>query len=864
MATTFTAEEVEAAVEQFLLSAISVPTTKTGARDVLTLKTGVYDLLTTALLLRPESYFYVIYLARNRLAGLLQQQIDDLTSITGIAPNSTRPAKKINSTTDLANAQAALLDLTAGLNSRTSGVRGSLGPSVDRFSRSVSGFVSGELTKNVVVAGNVTPTGEEIRSTISATWSRAIVQHEHIVELATNIANALSALESVKLPESSIRDIVGRISSRLGDIKTTMEGDAAIAQSRKSMLDLLTMRTLVTKASTFTNPELVLMPLRGDSNLISFIDSPGVEASISGNINGPYNYDPASSLALSVNGSPVSVTLPRGTKGSRAELRSKVLSPWVIPTPGDQIAFAVNRATLASVILAAYANGPAAAIALNAGLSATMAVTWDAGTSQLVFQSKNPGDTSHLRLLFDTSIRIGGRDWAFPITDVVMTEVAGQPVPASEIIQAIATQTTLVSAANAETILATFTGQRTATGGEEAILWNRLDSNNDLVSTGVAAVTSPSRNFELLGVKPGMALHTTAPTAVDYAITAVSGNSLTLDPAPPAGTLTYYLGPDYRTLPDGARVQLTSGGDRNNSGFYRVAAGGGQVARVLLDRNIFSADSKLIATVATRLLSLTARGTTTSSGIGTTTPSPGATALGLTITAGETRPQLTILQLQGAGDFLLRNVRAGDVITLTSPTSLIYNANVVGDTSSQLTTDGGVPYEAGSWTFIVSSARSGAYVELQTASNVWLASAYVVGFNTLDTLVGRLIRGARYTGDIMAGLVGYATALATYQDEARDYVVPREQTIDNVVRTMREQGFDRALDLFLTLDVGTLFTMDDDGVSYATWLVRTSATAAREVVPVSKLGRGQQIIQEWRNVSFQPNPFEPGDKDVDP
>jgi len=861
MATTFTADEVEAAVEQFLLSTVSVPVTKTGARDILALKTGVYDLITTSLLLRPEAYFYVIYLAKNRLAGLIQQQVNDLTTIVDQAPNSTRPAKKVNSTTDLANAQAALLDLNAGLNSRTSGVRGSLGPSVDRFRASVSNFVTSELTKNVVVGGSVTPTGAEIQSNISAAWTRAVARHAQIVSLATNIADALGALEAVKLPESSIRDIVGRISDRLNSIKTTMEGSDAISQSRVSMLDLLTMRTLITKASTFTNPELVLMPLTGDSNQVAFVDSPSVEASIVGTINGPYNYDPGAALTLSANGSPLSIALPR-TMGSRAELRSKVLSPWVAPSAGDQLSFVVDFSGTTTATLAAYANGTAAAAALNAALTATMAVTWDAAASQLVFQSKNPGDSSHLRLLFDTSLRIGGRDWAFPITDVVSTEVAGQPVPHAEVIQAIAAQTPLLSAKVQETILSSFTGQRTAVGGEEAIIWNKVDADTNLASTGSSTVTSPTKNFELLGVKVGMALHTTSPGVADYLITAVSGNTLSLASSPPAGTLIYYIGPDYRAVSAGTRVQVVSGGNRDNSGFYRVLSA--DVAKITVDRNLQVADSGLVVTLATRPLTLTARGTTTSSSVGALVGSAGATALGFAVTASPARPSLTILQIQGAGDFLLRNVQAGDVVTLTSPTSLIYNTNVVSATSSQITTDGGVPYETGSWAFVVSSARSGAYVELQQASNTWLNSTFVAGFSALDTLVGRLIRGAKYTGDIQNGLTSYFAALVTYQDESNDYLVPREQTIDNAVRTMREQGFDRALDLFLTLDVATFFTMDDDGVSYATWLTRTSANVAREVVPVSKLGRGQQIVQEWRTVSFQPNPYDPGDKDVDP
>ena len=52
------------------------------------------------------------------------------------------------------------------------------------------------------------------------------------------------------------------------------------------------------------------------------------------------------------------------------------------------------------------------------------------------------------------------------------------------------------------------------------------------------------------------------------------------------------------------------------------------------------------------------------------------------------------------------------------------------------------------------------------------------------------------------------------------------------------------------------FAMDPEGVSYATWLTSNAARAAREVAPVSKLAKSQNIAQEWRRLSFQVNPLE--------
>ena len=73
---------------------------------------------------------------------------------------------------------------------------------------------------------------------------------------------------------------------------------------------------------------------------------------------------------------------------------------------------------------------------------------------------------------------------------------------------------------------------------------------------------------------------------------------------------------------------------------------------------------------------------------------------------------------------------------------------------------------------------------------------------------------------------------------------------------------DRALDLLSSLDVLTFFNMGNDEVSYATNLVRKAATVGREVVPVSKYAKSEQVTQELRTVSFQPDPYDPlGDLD---
>lgn len=857
----FTEEEINDAVDRYLLRQVSVPITKTGSRDIRSSKDRVYDLITAAVLLRPDSFFYVVWLATNRLQALVRQQVEALDEINEIGPRLTRLSKKITSTSELTNAKAAILEVNAGMNARKQGVRGNIGPAVTRFRRSVTRFIDTELTKNVVVSGEVTETGDELRAKLTTIWAKAVSRHEEITTLAQNVTTALAQLEGASLPQSSIQSIVQKIQSRLDELQTALEGPTAIQQSREAMLDLLTMRTLLGKASSFRNPELVLAPLTGDSNQLNFIDSSGAEATSTAPTSGPYNYDPGTSLSLSVNGAPSVFAFPGHT---RAEVRSRVLSPWVV-NPGGEIAavrYDLGVGTAVAPPLIVYfgppaVDGPAVAAAIAPAFAPAVLVTWDGTTNQLVFQSASGADISDLRFLIDTPARLAFAAWAFL---GVPYEARGVPTPAAALGTSLAAQTTLLDFPAATTPYAAFTGVRTSVIGEEPIIWNRLDQGTNLVADGTNVVTSPTKNFQALGLRPGMAIKITAPllSAGDYIITAVSGASLTLD-ANVAATLVgvYYAGPDYRGVPDGARVQTASRVDRDNTGFYRVAAGGGQVARIVLDRNVPVADGALNTSVFTQYLSIVARGTTTSSGVGVLVPSSGATALGIPVAAAETPADLSTMELVGAGDFLVRGVRAGDKVSLTSPSSTIYTRYVSSVTPTRITFTEPVPYESGSWTYQITSIRVEQYDTLANATSAFGTSTFVASFATLDGYISRLIRGAKYSAQISNATNTYRTDLNTMLAALVAYTVPRESGIDATIKTMREQGFDRATDLFLNLEIEEFFSMDADGVSYATWLVHQSAKVARNVAPVSKYAKSLVARQEWRLLSFQTNTVDP-------
>ncbi len=845
----FTEEEIDASVNQFLLSELTVTTLQSGSRDVTKARDTVYDLLGIALLLRPDSYYYVIYLAKNRLRGLIDLQIADLDAIATAGPHTTRPSKRIESTAELTNAQAAILELGSGMNARTEGVRGSIGPAVDRFRRSVSRFVSTELTKNVMVGGQVTETGPELRSKIQALWSSVTERHFQIQELAEGISDAINSFGRIRLPQSAVGKIVNRINTKLTGLQETLGGTQGIQQSRSAMLDLLTMRSLLTKASSFRNPDLVLMPKAGDGTTVSLIDSDGIQASVTGDVSGPFNYGPAASLTIDINGGAVTynIPLPRQSMGSRAELRSQVLAFPDFPSTPAEVRFNVEFGVLSpgapySLSGGPWASGTAAAAELDT-VSPAVDVSWDSTNNQLVFQSVSDGDDVLLYPLFVDSAHQRFVEWAFgaPPQEAVSTPVSAQDVAAAIRLAAPEIDVEVLA-----TTLASFSGAISGTTVEHS-----LAAGADLASDGTTLLTSPTVNFENAGVLPGMGVEITAPAPQQVTVVSVSGRTLVVSAPVPAATLTYYIGPDYGAVTAGARVRVTAFTNRYNSGHYRVVSSG--IGRITLDRSVAEAEDDVMISVFTEYLKLSARGTTTSSSI-EVQASAAATALGLP-TAVETA-SLTSFQLS-SGDFLLRGVRTGDLVDLVSPSSSLSTNTLAAVESSLITVTDPVAYEAGNWSYSIRSLRAAQFEPLRIAASNYLSTAYVANFPALDRLIARLINGSQYSSDISGGIQSYRSALVSLLAAVTTYFVPVEAPIDGAIRTMQEQGFDRALDLLLTLRIEELFTMHPDGVSYATWVVRNAATVAREVVPATKFAVTDAVVQDTRMISQQTDSFDP-------
>lgn len=822
----YTSEEVQASVNKFLLGTVTTPRTSLGSRDVLAARDDIYALLTTTLLLKPDSYFYVIWLAKNRLEALRRKQVAALSFILDPTTVSAlgRRGKPVTSTTELTNAQAALLNVNAGLNQGQGVQTRDLGPEVSRFRNSIERFIRTQVQGNVVEAGVPTETAGEIRDRISSLWAEVKSRHTEMLELSAAIRDAISNLNSVRLPEKAVREVVTRLRERLEELTTALEADKTLSTHRESMLELLTMRTLLSRVSTFRTPQQLLAPLSGDGTLLTG-GTGTTPAQIVGTISGPFNVAPSSFLSFEAGSPVVPSSVPIGDY-SNAEVRSRqILSfPFTLPASAE-LQLRVNGVVYpndATFGGAAYANLAAFVAALQAYITTNaVPATVFSSSFRAVLRSTSAADSSNIEIIAGTT---GQQN--FLITTGFERYGVARGVTAASIIE---DATPHVGVRLSELATEYFTGTGTTLGGgiiDVSKAFGTVDT------AGGGTTFTASLNLENAGVRPGDSISIDVGGVPQVrGLTSVRGAIFTVDAdVSDVGLVLFRAGVDLSDLPAGARVLVGSAAVPLNSGPYRVVSG--DVGQVTVDRSFFQNTDVVAVTINTSFLVAAAPGSQPADGITAWPASAGATAVGFTPSATQVRSDFTRLDAVGTADFLARGIAEGDTVTVltTPPASTLVTSVTVGTLSVEPT-----PYFAGNVEYRVESTRYLSWLTLVDEIQTFLDD---VDFEAADFAITRILTGAAPTVLLsVGGPVGAFAADIDTLGAIQDYVVPFERSVDNILKMLSEQGMDRAVDLFTTLRVVEFFSMHPDGVSYSTHLIRTAHTVTMQVAPVSRAAK---------------------------
>lgn len=821
----FTNDEVQLLVDALLGTSVEVPRSITGTRDVVAARNLAFDLLSAAFLLSPHSFFALVQLGRNRIAAELNAELIALDQFLEAADalETPRATTKIESTTDLVRAEAALLELNGVVNATIRYGKASSIPAVKRFRDSVTSFAATELAKNVVDGNELVPTPDELRMTLRNAWTQATQKRALNDAGIARYASVITDFSDIKFPAQVLQRLVSKTQDRLSAIRDTMESDKAIEQSRSALLELMTMRALLTTASTFQVPKRVLY-----SGAATLLDSSGNPPELTATILGePFMHD-LESFELDVDGGgPISVTFPHT---ARAELRSAELTAFPLALTGTVMALDFNT-TSGNVVLAVNpASGPAAATYLDGIWSGFgVNVTWDAGTSQLVFQDA-ANDASYLRVRRDTTPQQNFCDLVF----------AGQPLEGraqhttiEEIRAAVATSLTAVSV---EQVGAGEFGWFNGVVISDQVLARKLDGTLDVDANGVW--TGPFV-FTDLGIKAGDILFA---GALNYVVTSAGRSQLVTTPAPAPGSYAVGVGSDLSAIPTGSTVVLP--GMDQLSGIYRVVGYGTESYALYLDR--FGYQGAASFAIYDRRIKFVATSVSTTATLATGNAGSGLAKIGHVETTAYA--ELTVLEL--GQDAAALGVLIDDQVTLTdtegSEVRTVASVSGTRITLSAPVRMSGSPPNTAEWLSVVIERPAYITYDESLSGNLLAPGLNNISDSAtadeLDLIVTRMLHGARFSTAFRTTMEAHRDFVQAQYDSVMVFSAPEQQGINQIVQMLREQGMDRALDVLLDLSFSDFFALGTDDVSYGTRLVRKSAETMRGLIQGTRGTKSAQGI----------------------
>lgn len=818
---TISDEELEASVSELLLGELKSSYVRGGSLDVSASHDHLMGFVSSVFLLEPDAYWYLLWLAKNRVRGLVQEQLDRTTRVLDAAQYAGRPYRNIRSVADLISSTAALQEISTGLISRR--VRNGTSSPLQRFDAAITRFLSQYISPNIVTrAGDVVSTAAETADSVALEWADLVETHSEILVRTQALVDAYSAVSSLAMPAHLAQVVVTRVQDKIAELSTVLTTSEQAKHNRRAFIDLHAAKSILTRIATYTPPSEVRA---------SFAATPaaGTAAEIQ-IVGGPWSVGPGQTLELIINGTPYSVPLPT----SRPVFVSEASDPTTLLV-GSIIGASLDHgaSSLAYTYAAPDLVDPASFVAAtNAAIAGVTAYVEggvfcfrresDDPTASLSFLADVPALGDFVTWLLDESSPVRG---ATPI-------VYPTPVRAEALSEAINTSALGVVAEASSSSVVSF--QATPLLGT---VMAQMESTGSLTSTGATTVTATSGYRQIY---TGRALLV---GGVSYTVTNVVDQQITTSPSIPAGTWTYLSGPDLSQIVEiGDKVVVV--GDRGVSVWTSIVSVLGP--SVTLGGAVWAWGPTPRLTVVRETVRVSNRSLAPGNSI-QVLGSSGAMSLGVAV--GTTTG--TLSEFSTTTDLPTKGITVGDPVVLVNGTSYVSTVRAVA--ANSLTVDP-VAYVAGTWQATVSNQG---YVQAATLSTGLNVFGEAPQYADLEKLMPALLSGGKLTATISAAITAYATTLQTLLTALDQYSVGKAAAIDQVLRLLEERGLDRGVDVYLAPDVAQLLEATPEDLVYSSWFARHLSDATRLLAPVTKTSSALYGYQEFRLRSFQQVPYDP-------
>ena len=776
--------EISQVVSKYVKSKLTISTSPLGPTDAGSKFNEVIELFSSTLVYDPNSIFYLIYLASNRLnvdVKALLEYVDDIIVAIG---EMTKVTKDVTNTTPLGDAATALLSVDQILTSN-----GAISSKAfSSYKTSVTKFIDDSLKQNVKSGSNIVRPPQLARTEAKTDLSALSAGYKTLLTNVDLLVGMLDEFNGLNLPVLMIQGSVQNIRSDLQDLQSYFESssqtrDDRISKCREAYLQLASGKAILDSYLTVTDPS-----------------------------------DPRLSSSSTVVGR---VAIPAGTLGELipAEVSCTKSAPWPIVTgTNDELKISEDGNGSTTYTLTAPSQP---------SLLSTLPDTYD------IVASTN--DCLEIDELGPPVILTAGtgRTAAQIVSDITSWITTNYPGEYSAAV-------VVSGGKNYVQITKSQSGiQRLTMTAENSTYYSRIvaayttlgfyrgesDDNTGVTASEVAAQINAV----------GKVTATVEQTAYEEGTTGIAYNATTFDL--PLNTLASLSHANDQLL-------VRTG---KNAGYHRIVSiARTTIDRITLSSSTplldFASNQSWIIVRELLTIQSTASDLTSEIIIGA-----GNSNTTLGFTAGTTEATTTGFRAASSNtdlDFSKYDVVVGDILyTKTTGGETKRSVLELSDSSTQLEVDPPFKVSESLTGFRILSVAAVDYEVFKGELDAWVITKDQSDFasNTLelDRVMNPLLVNQRPSLAMVADASLVALDLRTLLDDLSTllvaFTVASVSRMDAALKMLKERSMDRAYDLLMRGKVADFFSMDKDDAASSAFMLKSMRAVAQKDLPTSKL-----------------------------
>jgi hypothetical protein len=253
----YTSAEIQAVVQQLVLSTISYPMDTLGVRRTDLTFNDFQQAAAGIFILRPNAPFYVLWLGTQRLLDAITEEATTCASLLSSIQALGVPTIPVNDVTPLANAQAALQNLGAAAAQR-GGTFTSIQstPGFQQLQVNTNAFLQGP-GQNVVQQGQIVQTPQQSLAAIPGLVTQLKTSHAALIASVQLLVKGIDNYNSLSLPSVVSSSVLANAASLVGNdasVLASLTPTERLAQIRQVVLNLIATQTVVQTYCSFSGP----------------------------------------------------------------------------------------------------------------------------------------------------------------------------------------------------------------------------------------------------------------------------------------------------------------------------------------------------------------------------------------------------------------------------------------------------------------------------------------------------------------------------------------------------------------------------------------------------------------------------------